>query len=87
MLPFKEENIENNLYHRVFSETTDDIEFIWHRDREDRIIEIIENDNWQLQYDNSVPEIMIGAYYIPKGEFHRIIKGNNDLHILLKKIQ
>ena len=58
-------------------------ELKWHRDREDRIVEVIENNNWFLQMDNEIPKKLIKGkkYYIPEGEYHRVIKGDGNLTI------
>ena len=40
---------------RTFSESVDEMELIWHRDREDRKITIIEGRDWKLQMDNELP--------------------------------
>lgn len=68
---------------RTFSDSVDDMELIWHRDREDRKVTIIEGDNWQLQMDDSLPVTLLKdqTYYIPKMIYHRIIKGQGNLKI------
>jgi len=57
-----------------------------HRDREDRIIEPIEETNWGFQLDNELPKRIQGQIFIPKGVWHRAIKGSGDLKIKLKKL-
>ena len=56
---------------------------MWHRDREDRLVEILECNNWKYQSDNTLPlEMKKGdKIFIPKGEYHRVIKGDGDLVI------
>jgi hypothetical protein len=58
----------------------------WHRDREDRIVEIIGETDWQLQMDNELPKTMSGKVFIPKEVWHRIIKGNGDLKVRITKL-
>jgi hypothetical protein len=66
MFPFKETHIQDNLYLREFEESVDVDDLEWHRDREDRIVEIIGNTDWQLQMDNQLPKRMTGTIFIPK---------------------
>ena len=58
-------------------------ELVWHRDRNDREVTIVQGDNWQIQLDNLLPmPLKEGqAYIIPSRVFHRLIKGTNTLVI------
>jgi len=62
-------------------------EFVWHRDREDRIIEIIEGEGWQLQFENCLPFLIKPGmkFEIIKDEYHRLLKGATDLKIKIEK--
>jgi hypothetical protein len=84
--PYKEKKIGNNIFVREFKEDTPDFEFIWHMDREDRIIEPILPTDWKIQIDNQLPVVIEGKVYIPKNTYHRIIKGTGNLTINLSKI-
>lgn len=86
-LPFIEEQIGENLFIRTFKQETDSGELVWHRDREDRIIEVIGETNWGLQLDNQLPIKLEGRVEIPKGIYHRLIKGDGDLRIKLEKVK
>lgn len=86
MLPFKEEVISTNVFIREFSQDTDSGEFMWHRDREDRIIESIGDTDWMIQLDNELPRVIKGEVFIPMGIYHRVIKGTGDLKIKLQKL-
>jgi hypothetical protein len=57
---------------------------MWHRDREDRIIESIGDTDWKIQIDNELPKVIDKAF-IPMGVYHRVIKGTGDLKIKLIK--
>jgi hypothetical protein len=85
-LPFIEEKIGENLFIRTFKQETDSGELAWHRDFEDRIIESIEETDWGFQLDNQLPIRISGKIYIPKGVYHRLIKGDRDLKIKLQKL-
>jgi len=84
-LPFQETKLDNNVFIREFSNDTDSGEFMWHRDREDRIIESIDKTDWLIQIDNELPKEINEKVFIPMGVYHRLIKGTNDLKIKLIK--
>ena len=86
-LPFQETKLEDNTFIREFSNDKDSGEFMWHRDREDRIIESIETTDWKIQIDNELPKVIEGEVFIPMGVYHRLIKGTGNLKIKLQKIQ
>jgi hypothetical protein len=81
-LPFDEVN-EDNKKIRIFSENTDSDEFKWHRDRENRLITVIESNNWELQIDNELPKKLVSGQQIiiPEGVYHRVIKGKGKLKV------
>ena len=85
-LPFIEEKISDNLFIRTFKQETDSGEMVWHRDYEDRIIEPIDETDWGFQLDNQLPILISGKIYIPRGDYHRLIKGTGDLKIKLEKL-
>lgn len=85
ILPFIEEKISDNIFIREFKQETDSGEFMWHRDREDRIIESLEETDWMIQIDNELPKKIEGEIFIPMGIYHRLIKGTGDLKIKLIK--
>jgi len=86
-LPFDEIKEGDNKV-RVFSEQTNSDEFKWHRDREDRLITIIEGNDWGIQIDNELPkQLEVGKQYIiPEGVYHRVIKGNGNLKVSIQFI-
>jgi hypothetical protein len=86
ILPFQETKLSDNEFIRVFGQYTDSGEFVWHRDREDRIIESISQTDWLIQLDDELPKKIEGKVFIPMGVYHRLIKGNGDLKIKLKKL-
>ena len=83
--PFKEKTL-NNTSIREFSKDVNSDELIWHRDKEDRIVEVIQNNNWMFQMDNELPKILEGKLFIPKETYHRVIKGNGDLVVKITKL-
>lgn len=80
--PYKEIQINKNKKLRFFhSNTLNESELEWHRDRENRFVEVIEANGWKFQFDNELPiSLQEGdKLFIPKEHFHRVIKGNGDL--------
>ena len=81
-LPFEELVLEETptyiLVQRNFMSDLNEEELIWHRDKEDREISIIEGDGWYIQMDNELPKLMQkeSIFKIPKETWHRIINKN-----------
>ena len=82
--PYKE-HIEGNANIRKFSSNVDEMELVWHRDREDRLIKSTHDTDWKFQFSNEIPESLNNEIFIKKGELHRVIKGSGDL--ILKVIK
>lgn len=72
---------------REFKEGTDGEELIWHRDREDREVRVLNSNGWKLQLDNQLPVYLEEGktYFIEKFLFHRVIKGKGDLVVEITK--
>jgi hypothetical protein len=72
---------------REFSSEVDPMDLVWHQDEEDRTIEILEGNGWQLQRDNELPLALQegDSIFIPMGQIHRVIKGNTNLKIQITK--
>jgi hypothetical protein len=73
---------------RIFSENINEDELVWHRDKEDRMIYVLEGIGWMLQLDNEEPvelEKGKGYYFIPKMVYHRIIKGEGSLTLEIEE--
>ena len=77
--PYSEKK-EDGYIIREFSQDTTSFEFVWHRDREDRIVEATNDTDWQFQFDNLFPHRLTkDKLFIPKETYHRLIKGKGDL--------
>jgi hypothetical protein len=81
--PYNTSVISENKFIREFSKDVDQESLVWHRDKKDRLVKIIEGKDWSIQFDNFMPEnLSVGSeFYIPKNTYHRIIKGTTDLKI------
>ena len=81
-LPFEELVLEETstyiLVQRNFMSNLNEEELVWHRDKEDREISIVEGDGWYIQMDNELPKLMQkeSIFKIPKETWHRIINKN-----------
>ena len=85
--PFEEKQIAENVFLRYFNHNVLSEELIWHRDREDRIVEVIQSDNWYFQKDDQVPfRLEKGMKFsIKKMQYHRLLRGKGDLVIKIIK--
>jgi len=85
--PFEEEKIKDNIFIRTFSVDVDEMDLIWHTDKENRFIKVLEGNGWQFQYDEELPFEMTNGLGFPvmKGQIHRVIKGVGPLKIELHK--
>lgn len=83
MKPYKNTTTSENSFIREFSSNVLEEELVWHRDERDRNLEILEGENWYIQFDNYMPEKLIKGetYYVPKNVYHRVIKGTTNLKI------
>ena len=68
---------------RTFSKDVDPMELVWHQDKEDRTIEILEGEGWAFQKDNELPLVISKGdrIFIIEDQVHRILKGTTDLKI------
>ena len=73
MLPFIEEKISESVFIRTFFATTHWSEFKWHWDEEDREIEPLNDNDWQFQFDNELPQKIYRKIVIPRNVMHRVI--------------
>lgn len=85
MKPYKD-IINDNTFIRIFDNNIDPIELMWHRDVQDRTIQVIEGSGWQLQLENKLPVLLNSCenYFIPKFEWHRLIKTDNNTDLIVK---
>ena len=86
MKPYQEIKAEYNAVTRVFDESIDPIELMWHRDQEDRLVEAIEPTDWMMQLDNELPTLIDKPIFIPRYNWHRVIKGTGTLTVKITKL-
>ena len=85
--PYTQKQISPNTILREFSESVESEELVWHRDRKDRYVEIIEGTGWKLQMDNQLPQALNEGdiVYIPANTYHRIHKGDSKLIVKINE--
>ena len=81
--PYSESRISENKFLRTFDDKVDNGELVWHRDKRNRTIKVLNGNDWKLQYDNQLPIDLINGkeYFIEKETFHRIHKGKGKLEL------
>lgn len=88
MKPYRDGVKTNNSWIREFQPNTDSHELVWHRDKNDRRVEVLEGDGWVFQMDEQIPhEMKVGdTLHIPKETYHRLFKaGINPLRIQISE--
>ena len=85
MFPYTDIEITDKYVIREFNENIDPIELMWHRDDENRTIEIIGETDWKIQLDNQLPTSINQPIFIQKHEWHRVIKGTGTLKLKIYK--
>lgn len=86
--PYSENFVDEKIV-RKFSFDHNSKEFVWHRDRCDRIVKILSGKDWQFQMENELPVYLEKdqTFFVPKETYHRIIKGTDDLVIEIKELK
>ncbi len=80
MKPYTQ-NQNGNIIDRKFTQDIDDDELVWHRDERDRQVTVLEQTDWQFQFDNELPQLLKDVIFIPKNTYHRLIKGTGELNV------
>jgi len=85
--PYTDKIISENRVIRTFNETVSQEECEWHRDREDRVIRVLEGKGWKLQKDNELPFTLESnsVITIKKEQYHRLITGDTPLVVEITK--
>ena len=86
MKPYTEEKLSESVAIRTFYSQIDEMELKWHWDEEDRLIEPLNDNDWEFQFDNELPIRINKQIYIPRGVIHRVIKGTIDLVVKITKL-
>lgn len=86
--PYVDLEITDEYIVREFGQNIDPIELMWHRDDEERLVEVLAaGEGWQFQYDEKLPTHLTPSSKIPilKHEWHRLWKGKGKLRLKIWK--
>ena len=81
-----QELIASDFIYRKFTQDVDEDELVWHRDENDREIEVLGHTDWQFQLEDSIPQNLQDVLFIPKNTYHRLIKGTQDLDLKILEL-
>ena len=87
MKPYEDQlNLFDDSFVRTFDNVQSD-ELVWHRDKKDRTVKVIRSDNWKIQFDNELPNIMDegDTININKEVYHRLHRGKGKLVLEIKE--
>jgi len=86
--PYKDVQ-KTDFFLRKFDNNINQNELIWHRDKKNREVTVLNGMNWKFQYDNSLPFILrIGdTFRVPAETYHRLIKGTTALLLKIKELE
>jgi hypothetical protein len=83
-----DEKLSDTSWIREFDpEITESEEYVWHRDLNDREVEVLEGEGWKFQFDNDLPFFINrnNSIQVPKMVYHRIIPGKTKLRIKINE--
>ena len=85
--PYTERILNESISLRKFSKNVSQNHLVWHRDKENRTIVVLEGLGWEFQRDNHLPESISAGdrIEVSAGEYHRLIKGNTNLIVTIIK--
>lgn len=86
--PYIDEKLSEGCWIREFDPSLNDSdEYVWHRDVNDREVELMDGDGWMFQFDNELPKIINKneVIFVPKMVYHRIIPGKTKLRIKINE--
>ena len=68
---------------REFRGDVDADDLVWHQDKRDRKVTVVEGEGWSLQLQEGLPfQIVKGCTYdIPARTWHRLIRGQGPLRV------
>jgi hypothetical protein len=82
--PYQELRIFDTIQ-RKFKQDIDEEELVWHRDRRDREVTIVQETDWMFQLEDEIPQQLKDIIFIPKDTYHRLLKGTGELNILIQE--
>ena len=87
--PYIDHKLNNGSILRTFSKDVVSEELVWHKDKLDRRVEVIEGSGWEIQVENGLPrQLKEGdTVWIPALTYHRIKRGTTDLVLKIEEFK
>jgi quercetin dioxygenase-like cupin family protein len=87
MQPYNNLSVTEDCILREFDENIDLHELMWHRDLHDRTVTVLEGHGWFFQLDNQLPVELKQdtSVFIPKMQWHRVLKGTSTLKLQIQE--
>ena len=85
--PYIDHKLNSGKILRTFSKDVLTEELVCHRDKSNRIVEVVEGEGWEIQMDDQLPTPLEKGkeYVIPAYTFHRIKRGMTDLVLKIEE--
>ena len=86
--PYRDLETTDQYTIREFGPNIDPIELMWHRDNEDRVVEVLEcGKGWGFQFDDGLPFDLEPntSIFILRHDWHRVVKGKGVLLLKIHK--
>jgi len=86
--PYKDLEVTEEYTIREFGSNIDPIHLMWHRDNEDRMVEVLEcGKGWGFQFDDGLPFDLEPntSIFILRHDWHRVVKGEGVLLLKIHK--
>jgi hypothetical protein len=86
--PYKDLEDTEEYTIREFGSNIDPIHLMWHRDNEDRMVEVLEcGKGWGFQFDDGLPFDLKPntSIFILRHDWHRVVKGEGVLLLKIHK--
>lgn len=86
--PYVDYTISKTEWIRTFNPDVDSDELLWHRDKKNRIVTALAENDWLYQEDNQLPVLINKrqSIKIDKMRYHRIIKGSTKLVLHIQEV-
>jgi hypothetical protein len=86
--PYRDLEVTDEYIIREFGSDIYPIELMWHRDNEDRMVEVLEcGEGWGFQFDDGLPFDLEPntSIFILRHDWHRVVKGAGVLLLKIHK--
>jgi len=86
--PYTEYKLNSDTFIRTFYCNVLQDELVWHRDKRNRIVEVLEGESWMIQFDEHLPKFLEPGeeFVIPAYTYHRIKRGTSDLTLKITEV-